>query len=91
VVRIGLAALDTQLELRIRDHGPGVPQDELDLLFRPFFRGTNAAQAGGHGLGLAIVQRVMQAHGGKVVARNADDGGLEIIMRLPLRQPAERV
>ena len=89
VVHIGLTMLDAQLELRIRDHGPGVPQDELDLLFRPFFRGTNAAQADGHGLGLAIVQRVMQAHGGDVLARNADHGGLEIIMRLPLRQPAE--
>jgi len=71
-----------QIEVRIRDHGPGVPEEELGLLFRPFFRGTNAVHANGHGLGLAIVQRVMQVHGGEVTARNADDGGLEIVMRL---------
>jgi signal transduction histidine kinase len=87
IVHIALTGLAMQAELRIRDHGPGVPEEELDLLFRPFFRGTNAAQAGGHGLGLAIVQRVMQTHGGEVVARNADGGGLEIIMRLPAHSP----
>jgi len=90
IVHIILTGLAGQLELHIRDHGPGVPEEELDLLFRPFFRGTNAAQAGGHGLGLAIVQRVMQAHGGEVAARNAVDGGLEIIMRLPANEPVAR-
>ncbi|GLQ49421.1 sensor histidine kinase [Dyella flava] len=72
-----------QAQVRIRDHGPGAPADELGLLFRPFFRGTNAAHANGHGLGLAIVHRVMQVHGGDVTARNAEGGGLEITMQLP--------
>jgi two-component system, OmpR family, sensor kinase len=72
-----------QAEVRVRDHGPGVPAEELGLLFRPFFRGTNAAHANGHGLGLTIVQRVMQVHGGEVVARNGDGGGLEVTMRWP--------
>ncbi|GLQ47881.1 hypothetical protein GCM10007862_29320 [Dyella lipolytica] len=69
-------------EVRIRDRGPGVPAEELDLLFRPFYRGTNAAHAGGHGLGLAIVQRVMQVHGGEVDAKNREGSGLEVTMRL---------
>jgi two-component system, OmpR family, sensor kinase len=60
-----------------------VPSDELDLVFRPFYRGTNAAHAAGHGLGLAIVQRVMQVHMGAITARNGEDGGLEVTMRLP--------
>jgi two-component system, OmpR family, sensor kinase len=72
-----------QVEVCVRDHGPGVPDEELNLLFRPFFRGTNAVHASGHGLGLAIVQRVMQVHGGDVAARNGDGGGLEVTMRLP--------
>jgi two-component system, OmpR family, sensor kinase len=70
-------------EVRVRDHGPGVPAEELGLLFRPFFRGTNAAHANGHGLGLAIVHRVVHVHGGDVMAQNADDGGLVVTMRLP--------
>ena len=43
-----------------------------------------AHQIEGHGLGLAIVQRVVQAHGGEIEARNAQDGGLEVIIRLPM-------
>jgi two-component system OmpR family sensor kinase len=70
-------------EITIRDHGPGVPEAELELLFRPFFRGSNAGRADGHGLGLAIVQRVVQVHGGSILALNVESGGLEIRLRLP--------
>lgn len=89
MVHIALSEQAKLLELCVRDHGPGVPAEEIELLFRPFFRGTNAAQASGHGLGLAIVQRVMQAHGGEVTARNMDDGGLEVVMRLPKSMSSE--
>ncbi|HEY9130624.1 MAG TPA: HAMP domain-containing sensor histidine kinase [Dyella sp.] len=70
--------------LGIRDRGPGVPEEELGLMFRPFYRGSNASRAEGHGLGLAIVQRVVHAHGGDIQARNAEGGGLDVVMRLPL-------
>ena len=71
-------------EITVRDHGPGVPEAELASLFRPFYRGSNAARAEGHGLGLAIVQRVVQVHGGNIEVHNAEGGGLEIRLRLPL-------
>ncbi|GAB2586206.1 HAMP domain-containing histidine kinase [Dyella jejuensis] len=77
-------------QVSIRDRGPGVPADELALLFRTFFRGSNAAHAGGHGLGLAIVQRVMQVHGGSTLAQNRQGGGLEVIMRLPVDSAQEQ-
>lgn len=83
-VELTLRAEQRFAELVLRDHGPGAPEDELDLLFRPFFRGSNAARADGHGLGLAIVQRVVQVHGGTIEVRNADGGGLQIRVRLPL-------
>lgn len=66
----------------IRDHGPGVPEAELASLFRPFYRGSNAVRADGHGIGLAIVQRVVQAHGGEIHAENAGVG-LRVIWRMP--------
>lgn len=69
--------------LLVRDHGPGVPEAELAPMFRPFFRGSNAARAEGNGLGLAIVQRVATAHSGDVRARNLPDGGLCVTLRLP--------
>jgi len=72
-----------QTTLRVRDQGPGVPEADLPRLFRPFFRGGNAARADGHGLGLAIVQRVATAHGGRVDAVNIPGGGLEVSLQLP--------
>ena len=82
-------ALDVDQEMAVitvRDHGPGVPEDELDSLFRPFFRGHNATRAEGHGLGLAIVMRVMKGHGGDIRASNREGAGLEVQLRLPLQR-----
>lgn len=83
-VRVSLRTIGAYAELSVRDWGPGVPDEELATLFRPFFRGSNAARAEGHGLGLAIVERIAQAHRGSVEAVNADGGGLEVKLRLPL-------
>ncbi|HEU0276731.1 MAG TPA: HAMP domain-containing sensor histidine kinase [Rhodanobacteraceae bacterium] len=83
VIEVALHAAPAFAEVTVRDHGPGVPAAELAQLFRPFFRGSNARRAEGHGLGLSIVQRVAQAHGGQVQARDAQGGGLEVRLRLP--------
>jgi signal transduction histidine kinase len=83
-VELGVHPQAGHVVLSVRDHGPGVPDDELASLFRPFFRGSNAARADGHGLGLAIVQRVAKVHGGHVVAANAAGGGLEVRLELPM-------
>ncbi|WP_428312528.1 sensor histidine kinase [Hydrocarboniphaga sp.] len=82
-VQVTLSRRASDVEIRVRDHGPGVPEEDLSRLFRPFFRGTNAVRAEGHGLGLAIVQRVVTAHRGSVSAVNAPGGGLEVVLRLP--------
>lgn len=78
------------VRLSVGDQGPGVPPDELASLFQPFFRGSNAPRADGHGLGLAIVQRVAKVHGGAVHASNAADGGLEVRLELPLAPVGEQ-
>ena len=81
-VEISLRRDGGQVELAIRDQGPGVPESELASLFRPFFRGSNAAKAEGHGLGLAIVQRIAHAHGGSVQAANVEPQGLRVSFRV---------
>jgi len=83
-VRVELRAQEGHAVVEVRDHGPGVATGELPLLFRPFFRGSNARLAEGHGLGLTLVQRVARAHGGEVDAENAEGGGLRVTLRLPL-------
>lgn len=72
--------------LRVSDSGPGVPADSLDKLFQPFYRLDDARgrQTGGVGLGLAITERAVRFHGGKVSAFNRPQGGLVIEIRLPM-------
>ena len=62
--------------LKVRDHGGGVPQNELENLFRPFYRVGEARErkTGGTGLGLAIAQRAVAVHGGTISAENVGDG-----------------
>jgi signal transduction histidine kinase len=74
------------LRLTIEDNGPGVPESELQRIFEPFFRSSNVGKADGHGLGLAIAQRVVTAHGGKLCASNRPDGGFRIDIELPAQR-----
>jgi two-component system sensor histidine kinase CpxA len=74
-----------QVRIRVRDHGPGVPEEELEKIFQPFYRTAIARdrQSGGTGIGLAIVERAIRRHGGSVVAGNAIGGGLMVDIALP--------
>ncbi len=72
--------------VRVADSGPGVPEEALHKLFRPFYRLDDARnrQTGGVGLGLAITDRTVRLHGGRVKAANRPEGGLIVEIRLPL-------
>ncbi|MRW83716.1 HAMP domain-containing protein [Pseudoduganella sp. FT26W] len=74
-----------QLVIRVLDRGPGVSPADLDTIFQPFFRSSNAG-AEGHGLGLAIAQHVIEAHGGSIQASNRAGGGLCVEMILPVKK-----
>ena len=77
----------TALIIRVRDEGPGIPQDELERVFEPFYRveSSRNRDTGGTGLGLSIARDVAQAHGGSLVARNLPGVGLEALLVLPRR------
>ncbi|HTV23549.1 MAG TPA: ATP-binding protein [Polyangiaceae bacterium] len=72
--------------LDVRDRGPGVPEGYLQEIFQPFFRVSESRdrRSGGTGVGLAITERAVRLHGGSVMARNADGGGLIVSIALPL-------
>jgi signal transduction histidine kinase len=69
----------------IDDHGPGIPEAELDRVFRPFFRlePSRNRESGGAGLGLAIARSAIRAHGGDTVLENRPEGGLRATVSLP--------
>jgi two-component system, OmpR family, sensor histidine kinase CpxA len=76
---------DRYARIRVRDFGPGIPEAQLSDVFRPFYRVADSRdrESGGVGLGLAIVERAVRHHGGRVKAMNAEGGGLEVEILLP--------
>lgn len=69
-------------EVSVRDHGPGIDEEDLPHVFDRFYRSRSARGRPGSGLGLAIVRQVAVAHGGEVVAERADGGGTRMTLRL---------
>lgn len=69
--------------MTVRDHGPGVADEDLPYVFDRFFRGSRSRGQQGSGLGLAIVRAVAEQHGGSATAGNAPDGGAVFSLRLP--------
>ena len=71
--------------LTVRDHGSGIPTDELDSVFDRFFRSESARSTPGSGLGLAIVRQVAEQHGGTAFAQRSAQGNTEVGFTLPRR------
>ena len=85
-VEINLSKGRDYVAIIVRDHGPGVPQEYLEQIFKPFFRVAESRDrdSGGTGIGLAIAKQAILMHGGRIEARNAEKGGLMIEIHLPL-------
>jgi signal transduction histidine kinase len=81
-----------EIEIRVADRGPGIPADEQKNIFAPFFRGRRAVadQVHGTGLGLNLVKKIVEAHGGRVAVKSRESEGTEFVLRLPaLEVPGE--
>lgn len=87
-VEISLTCAADSAAIHIRDHGSGVNALKLPHLFEPFFRASDAREHdnSGYGLGLAIARRAVELHAGTITAHNHADGGLEVIIDLPLQR-----
>ena len=88
VVTISAQTKGEIFELSIQDQGPGVPESDLKRLFEPFFRSDTSRneKTGSNGVGLAITQRIIELHDGKVWAINPPQGGLKVMVQLPITE-----
>lgn len=79
-----------EVELAVEDHGAGIPPDDREHIFEPFFRTQAAARSNvpGHGLGLAICQLIVLAHGGRMRVTDRPGGGARFSVFLPMQPHA---
>jgi len=70
--------------IRIRDYGPGIPEDELPMVKKKFYKGSSKAR--GTGIGLAVCDEIVQMHGGSLVLENAPGGGALVTVQIPASQ-----
>ena len=74
--------LEGSLAVRIRDFGPGIPEDEIPLVKKKFYKGSSKAR--GSGIGLAVCDEIVEMHGGQLILENAPGGGTLVTVQLPI-------
>jgi two-component system sensor histidine kinase KdpD len=87
-VRIAASSHDDQVELRIVDRGPGVPDEERERIFQPFQRLGDTPSGNGVGLGLAVARGIVEAMGGSMTMEDTPGGGLTMVVSLPAADPS---
>jgi signal transduction histidine kinase len=87
-IEVSLSIVDQEALLRVSDHGFGVPRDEYDRLFTPFFRSSRTQDLPGTGLGLHISRRLAEQHGGRLWLDLSTDEGSVFALALPLAETA---
>jgi two-component system sensor histidine kinase KdpD len=88
-ISVGVSRVRGGIQVRVADHGPGIPPDERDQAVEPFYRGRSSSGSAGSGLGLAIARAVVAAHGGSLRLGEAPGGGLAVVIELSAGAPLE--
>jgi two-component system sensor histidine kinase KdpD len=84
-IQVSASTWQSWLEVRVADHGPGIPAERRDAVFGAFFREDRGSGRGGTGLGLSIARAIVEAHGGRIWIEGVPGGGTAVAFRLPLR------
>jgi two-component system sensor histidine kinase KdpD len=88
-IRISIWNWQSTLEVKVSDHGPGIPLEERDRVFEPFYRRDAGGGRGGSGLGLAIARAIVVAHGGEIRIEESPGGGTSVLFTLPTAPPRD--
>jgi two-component system sensor histidine kinase KdpD len=84
-ITISASQVDDTVTIAVRDHGPGIPPDELDAIFERFYRGKQTQESvAGTGMGLSIARDIVRAHDGRLRVQNTPEGGAQFSFTLPV-------
>jgi two-component system osmolarity sensor histidine kinase EnvZ len=84
-IHTGFEKGSKRLYVQVRDHGPGIPEQQMAKMFEPFTQGDTARGSAGSGLGLAIIKKIVDMHRGEITLHNHAFGGLVATVYLPLK------
>jgi two-component system sensor histidine kinase KdpD len=85
IIAISAIQGDDTVTVRVRDQGPGIPQDELESIFERFYRGSRVQDSvAGTGMGLSVARDIINAHQGQLWAENRPEGGAQFSFSLPI-------
>jgi signal transduction histidine kinase len=83
-IAISASQIEDTITICVRDHGSGIPPDELEAVFERFYRGKQAQESvAGTGMGLSIARDIVRAHHGKLRVQNTPEGGAQFSLTLP--------
>lgn len=85
-VNVQLSIKDDKMEIKFIDEGIGIPKDDIEKIFQPFYRGTNVKKNKGHGIGMSLVDKIVKLHKGNLDISSVLKKGTCIIIRLPFKQ-----
>ena len=80
-IEAGMSYENGQVIVRIRDYGQGIPEDEIPLVKKKFYKGSSSTR--GTGIGLAVCDEIVEMHGGTLTLENAEGGGTLVTVALP--------
>jgi two-component system sensor histidine kinase VicK len=89
-VDVSLTIVGNEAQIRVADQGVGVPDDERDRIFAPFYRTSRTRDIPGTGLGLHISRRISEQHHGRLWLESSGSAGTSFVLALPLAQTSAR-
>jgi signal transduction histidine kinase len=88
-VRVLLSVEETSIVIEVQDNGVGIPKDELQYIYDPFWRGSNTKNFEGYGIGLPLTRNIIKIHNGEIIVISEKNKGTIVLLKIPLKTEAQ--